>query len=74
MLTKQNSFLLADESMYTDTPFIRDQYQLYADGAIDFRMDYEVFWMDLGSYLTGDVGLEEAIAEAEHKRKIYLGE
>ena len=31
MLTKQNSFLLADESMYTDTPFIRDQYQLYAD-------------------------------------------
>ena len=74
MLTRQDSFILADESMYTDTPFIKEQYQLYADGDINFRMDYEIFLEDFGAYIRGEVGLEEAITEAERKRKIYMGE
>ena len=74
MVTKQDSFVLADESMYTDTPFIREQYRLYANGAVDFRIDSEVYLDDFISYVKGEVELEDAIAEAERKMKIYKGE
>lgn len=74
MLTKQDSFLLAEESMYTDTPFIKEQYRLYANGDVNFRMEYEIFLEDFGAYLRGEKELEETIKEVERKRKLYVGE
>lgn len=74
MLTKQNSFLLTDESTYTDTPFIKEWYQLYAEGIIRFNMDLEVYEETFLEYLNGEIELEAAIAEMERRRKIYVGE
>ena len=74
MLTKQNSFILQDEAMYEDTQFVKEQYQLYANGDINFRMEYEIFLEDFGAYIRGEIGLEETITEVERKRKLYVGE
>jgi len=74
MMNKKDSFLLADEAMYTDTPFIREQYELYANGDINFRMDLEVYRGDFDDYICGRKELEETIKEVERKRKIYVGE
>ena len=74
MMSKKNSFMLADEKMYLDTPFIKEQYQLYKKGEIDFRIEYDIFLTDFNDYLAGGIDLEKAISEAERKRKIYLGE
>ena len=74
MVTKQDSFVLADESMYTDTPFIKDAYELYSDAEIVFEMDANVYWHDFTAYLNGEMELEEMIAEIERKYQIYIGE
>lgn len=74
MMTKQDSFMLADESNYTDTPFRKDWYELYANGAVSFDMDGEVYWELFNEYLKGEVDLETAIAEMERRRKLYLEE
>lgn len=74
MMNKKDSFLLADEAMYTDTPFIREQYELYANGDVNFRMELEVYRGDFDDYICGRKELEETIKEVERKRKIYVGE
>lgn len=74
MLTKQDSFLLSDKSTYTDTPFTRDWYELYANGTVYFGMEGEVFLDTFHDYLEGTIDLETAIAEMERRRKLYLEE
>ena len=74
MLTKQDSFLLADESTYTDTPFTKDWYELYANGTVYFGMESEVFLDTFNGYLNDTIDLETAIVEMERRRKLYLEE
>ena len=74
MLTKKDSFLLADDSMYTATPFIREWYELNANGSIFFQISKTVYWNTYYDYLEGRIGFEEAITEMERMRKIYLTE
>ena len=74
MMTKQDSFLLQDESTYTDTPFIKECYQAYAKGEVSFMMDSDIYWNQFWDYLDGEITLEEMVEEIERKREIYLGE
>jgi len=74
MLTKQDSFLLADESTYTDTPFTKDWYNLYANGTVYFGVEGDVFLSTFGDYLEDTIDLETAIVEMERRRKLYLEE
>ena len=74
MLEKKNSFMLSDESTYTNTPFFHDWYRLYADGNVNFAMDSSVYWETYGAYISGKCELEEAIREMERKLEIYTGE
>ena len=74
MMTKKDSFLLADEAMYTDTPFMKDWYRMCADGAVYFEMEDEIYWNLFTSYVKGEIELEEMVTEVERKRKIYMGE
>ena len=74
MMTKKDSFLLADEAMYTDTPFMKDWYRMCADGAVYFEMEDEIYWNLFTSYVKGEIELEKMVAEVERKRKIYMGE
>ena len=74
MLTQKDTFLLADESTYTDIPFIKGVYEVYKEGALFFRMDSEVYADAFWDYLEGTMELEEMIEEIERKKEIYLGE
>lgn len=74
MLTKRDSFLLADESTYTDTPFTKDWYNLYANGTVYFGVEGEVFLSTFADYLEGTSDLETAITEMERRRKLYMKE
>ena len=74
MLTKKDSFVLADESTYSDTPYLREWYQVYAGGGAYFEMDREVYNTIYWDYLEGEIELEEMITEIERRRKIYMEE
>lgn len=74
MLETENSFILADESTYSDTPYMRDLYQVYANGAVNFAMESEIYWEPFSEYLGGVSELEDVIGEMERRRKIYIGE
>ena len=74
MMTQKDTFLLVDETLYTDTPIVKDRYQVYKEGEITFAMDLDVYWNDFWDYIDGEMELEEMIEEIERKRKIYVGE
>ena len=74
MLKKKDSLILADETTYTDTPFMKDAYELYANGAIQFEMDFNIYVNPFYEYANGEMALEDMIAEIERRRKVYVGE
>ena len=74
MMTQKDTFLLADESMYTDEPFVKEWYEVYANGSIFFGMDRDIYWNLFWDYVDGKVELEEMIEEIERKRNIYVEE
>ena len=74
MMNQKDTFLLADESMYTDEPLIKEWYEVYKNGSIFFGMDRDIYWNLFWDYVDGKVGLEEMIEEIERKRKIYVEE
>ena len=74
MMGLENSFLLADEATYLDTPFMKQCYELYENGMVYFAMDSQVYWDDFEAYLDGEMELEEMVSELERKREIYVEE
>ena len=74
MLKKKDSLMLADETTYTDTPFMKDCYNLYANGAIQFEMDFSIYVDPFYEYANGETELEDMIAEIERRRNVYVGE
>ena len=74
MMGQKDTFLLADESSYTDTPLVHGLYRLYANGVVRFAMDDSIFADQYWAYLSDELTLEEMIAESERRRKIYVGE
>ena len=74
LMAQEDFFLLADESMYSDSPFIKECYEVYANGSIYFAMDSEVYSDVFQQYLEGTIELEDMIQEIERKMDIYIGE
>ena len=74
MLKKKDSLMLADETTYTDTPFTKDCYNVYANGAIQFEMDFSIYVDTFYEYANGETELEDMIAEIERRRNVYVGE
>ena len=74
MMTKQDSFVLQDFSTYTNTPFVKECYDVYANGEVYFWMDKEIYWNLFWEYVEGEIELEDMIEEIERKRAIYVGE
>ena len=66
--------MLADRSTYSDTPFMQECYDLFANGAVYFKMDEEVYTDLFDRYVTGEIELEDMIAEIERRRLMYLKE
>ena len=74
LMTVKNSFLLADATTYTDTPFLQQCYELYKNGTLYFAVDEEVYDSVFTKYLKGEIELEEMIEEAERRLEIYKKE
>ena len=74
MITQKDTFLLADTSLYTEEPFMKEWYDVYANGSIFFGMDSTVYWDTFWDYIEEKIELEEMIEEIERKRKIYMEE
>lgn len=74
MLSKKDSFMLADRSTYSDTPFMQECYDLFANGAVYFKMDEEVYIDLFDRYVIGEMELEDMIVEIERRRLMYLKE
>lgn len=71
---QEDSFLLEDTSTYGDAPIIQAVYEIYRQAYIRFDMDAEIYQTLFWDYVEGKVELEDAIAEMERRRNIYLGE
>lgn len=74
LLQQKNSFMLEDTSTYGDAPIIREVYEIYRQAYIRFDMDAEIYQTLFWDYAEGKLELEDAIAEMERRRNIYLGE
>ena len=74
MMNKKDTFILADETLYTDTPITKEYYEVFQQGTIGFQMDASVYWTEFWAYLDGELELEEMIQEIERKLQIYVGE
>ena len=74
LMQQQDSFLLSDESMYSDNAFMKECYEVYANGGIYFAMDSEIYSNVFQEYLEGKIELEDMIKEIERKREIYMKE
>ena len=65
---------MSDETTYTDTPFMKDCYNVYANGAIQFEMEFSIYVDPFYEYANGETVLEDMIAEIERRRNVYVGE
>ncbi len=74
MMDQKDTFMLKDETLYTDTPIIKEYYEVFKDGTIAFDMDSDIYWNDFWDYLNGEIELEEMIKEIDRKLQIYMGE
>ncbi len=74
MLKQKDTFLLQEESTYTDTPLTKECYEVYKEGSIAFTMDDNVYWDTFWNYIDGKIGLEEMVEEIERKYQIFVGE
>ena len=67
MMQQKDSFLLADESTYTDTPFVKECYEVYKNGAVFFEMDSDIYWNPFWDYLESDEDLTSLMRRMERK-------
>ena len=74
MMDQKDTFMLADETLYTDSPIIKEYYEVFKDGTVAFEMDSDIYWNDFWDYLNGEIELEEMIKEIDRKLRIYVGE
>lgn len=71
---QKDSLLFSEETLYTDTPYMKELYQLYAEGEIIFALDRDIYWDSFSKYMEGELPLEDMITEIERKKDIYFGE
>lgn len=72
--TKTNDFMLDDKSLYSDSPYISELFELYRDSEIFFRIPDDILLQPVKQYLQGTLRLDELIAESDRKLSAYLNE
>ncbi|MCM1333600.1 MAG: hypothetical protein NC084_08750 [Bacteroides sp.] len=71
---QKNTFVLQDKRAYDDDPLTQGLYKIYEDSQISFTLPTDVYSDDLEKYLTGEITLDDFIAEADRKLAAYLNE
>ena len=74
LMEQKNTMMLKDKEGYMDTELVKTLYDLYEKGTITFGVPEELYYDAWEEYLDGTMDLEQMIAEAERRRKIYRGE
>lgn len=74
LLRQKDTCMLKDISAYTDTEFVEDVYKVFEDAQITFTMDYSLHMDGFERYMAGEITLDEFVADAERKLKMYLNE
>ena len=71
---QENSLILADRSLYSETDYMSDLYKIYENGRICFNVSSEIIFDDYIRYCSGDTDLDSLITEADRKLTAYLNE
>ena len=74
LMEQENTMMLKDKEGYLDTELVKTLYDLYEKGTITFGVPEELYYDAWEEYLDGTMDLEQMIAEAERRRKIYREE
>ncbi len=71
---QRNSLILSDKSLYSDTDYMRDLYNIYENGQICFNVSSEIIFDDYIGFCSGELDLDSLISEADRKYAAYLNE
>ncbi len=70
----RDSMMFNDMSLYTDTDYTRDLYEIYESGDILFRLPDDVFDDDFYSYINEGEDIDFVISEIDRKKDTFLNE
>ncbi len=68
---QENSFMLSDKTTYTVPDSL---YNLYADANIGFNVSEEICYESYVKYHSGEISLDEMVAECDRKMSAYMNE
>lgn len=71
---KNDSFLLENKTLYSDSAFISELYDIYSNSKISFRIPDELLINNIIDYRDGKMTLDEVISDSQRKLLIYLNE
>lgn len=69
-----DTFMLSDKTMYSDTTCAADLYDIFANGVIGYAYPDELYRTDFTRFLSGEITIDEFIAEADRKLSAYRSE
>ncbi len=72
--SKTNDFMLDDKSLYSESAYIAELFDIYRDSEILFRIPDEILLEPVKQYLQGALSAEELITESDRKLSAYLNE
>lgn len=71
----EDTFIFREEAgKYSEIPVIKPLLKLCSDTKLYFTYPSELYWEDFNRYLAGEISLDDFIAEADRKLKVYLNE
>ncbi|MGN1422282.1 MAG: antitoxin VbhA family protein, partial [Oscillospiraceae bacterium] len=71
----EDTFIFREEAgKYSESPVIKPLLELCSDTELYFTYPSELYLDDFSKYLSGEISLDEFIAEADRKLKVYLNE
>lgn len=72
--SKTNDFMLDDPTLYSDSAYIAELFEIYRDSEIFFRIPDEILLEPVEQYCEGALNLDDLISEADRKLSAYLNE
>lgn len=72
--SKTNDFMLDDKSLYSDSEYISELFEIYRDTEVFFRIPDEILLEPVKQYREGALSLDDLIIESDRKLSAYLNE
>lgn len=72
--SKTDDFMLDDPTMYSDSVYISELFDVYRNSEIFFRIPDEILLDSVKQYRQGNLSLDDLITESQRKLSVYLNE